>query len=71
MSKFDCVNYVVHVLKAEHEWLKEPDKYALTNSVFAMDNAYKGFLRCILVIRNLRVNTIIDVPIRRVQIIRE
>lgn len=43
MGKFDCVNYVVHVLKAEHEWLKEPDKYALTNSVFAMDNAYKGF----------------------------
>lgn len=43
MSKFDCSNYVVRVLKAEHEWLKEPDKYALTNSVFAMDDAYKNF----------------------------
>lgn len=43
MGKFDCVNYVVHVLKQKHEWLKEPDKYALTNSVFAMDDAYKRF----------------------------
>nr|DAP05309.1 MAG TPA: endonuclease [Caudoviricetes sp.] len=43
MSKFDCSNYVVRVLKVEHEWLKEPDKYALTNSVFAMDDAYKRF----------------------------
>lgn len=43
MGKFDCNNYVVRVLKAEHEWLKEPDKYALTNSVFAMDDAYKRF----------------------------
>lgn len=43
MGKFDCSNYVVRVLKAECEWLKEPDKFALTNAVFAMDDAYKRF----------------------------
>ena len=43
MSKTDCNNYVNRVLKKEYEWLKEVDKYALTNAVFNMDNAYKKF----------------------------
>lgn len=45
MSKFDCNNYVTKVLKAEYEWLKEVDKFALTNSVYNMDNAYQKFLK--------------------------
>lgn len=45
MSKIDCSNYVVRVLKQQYEWLKEVDKYALTNSVWNMDTAYQKFFR--------------------------
>ena len=37
MSKIDCNNYVNRVLKKEYEWLKEVDKFALTNSIYNMD----------------------------------
>ena len=43
MSKLDCNNYVNRELKRDYEWLKEVDKFALTNAVFAMDNAYQRF----------------------------
>lgn len=43
MSKFDCVNYLYHELKSKHKWLSEVDKWALENSVFNMDNAYRRF----------------------------
>lgn len=43
MGKFDCNNHVNRVLKRDYEWLREVDKFALTNAVFAMDNAYKRF----------------------------
>lgn len=43
MSKFDCVNYLYHELKTKHEWLSEVDKWALENSIFNMDNAYRRF----------------------------
>ena len=45
MSKLDCNNYVNHVLKNEYEWLKEVDKFALTNSVYNMDSAYQKFFK--------------------------
>ena len=45
MSKIDCNNYVVRVLKKEYEWLTEVDKFALTNSVYNMDNAYQRFFK--------------------------
>lgn len=32
-------------LKKRHEWLKEPDKFALQNSLRDLDNAYKKFFR--------------------------
>lgn len=44
MGKFDCNNYCNRILKNEYEWLKEVDKYALTNSIYDMDNAYQKFL---------------------------
>ena len=44
MNKTSCNNYVNQVLKKEYEWLKEVDKFALTNSVYHMDNAYQKFL---------------------------
>lgn len=43
MSKFACSDYVNHVLKKEYKWLKEVDKFSLSNSVYNMDNAYQNF----------------------------
>lgn len=43
MNKTSCNNYVNQVLKKEYEWLKEVDKFALTNSVYHMDLAYQKF----------------------------
>ena len=45
MNKFSCNNYVNQVLKKEYEWLKEVDKFALTNSVYNMDSAYQKFFK--------------------------
>ena len=45
MSKFDCNTYVNQKLKKEYEWLKEVDKFALTNSIYNLDNAYQNFFR--------------------------
>lgn len=43
MSKIDCNNYVNQILKKEYEWLKEVDKFALSNSIYNMDSAYQKF----------------------------
>lgn len=43
MNKFSCNQYVNQILKKEFEWLKEVDKFALTNSVWNMDAAYQNF----------------------------
>ena len=40
VSKFDCNNYCNQILKKEFEWLKEVDKFALTNAIYNMDNAF-------------------------------
>ena len=45
MNKFSCNQYVNRVLKKEFEWLKEVDKFALTNSVWNMDSAYQNFFK--------------------------
>ena len=45
MSKIDCNNYCNRVLKNEYLWLKEVDKFALTNSIYNMDNAYNNFFK--------------------------
>ena len=45
LSKLDCNNYCNHVLKSKYIWLKEVDKFALTNSIYNMDNAYKKFFK--------------------------
>lgn len=45
MSKFDCNNHLNHSLKKEYIWLKEVDKFALTNSIYNLDNAYQNFFR--------------------------
>ena len=45
MSKFDCSEYVNKVLKPQYEFLLEPDKFSLINSVWNMDNAYQKFFK--------------------------
>ena len=45
LSKIDVNNYKNHTLKAEYEWLKEIDKWALDNAVINLDSAYQKFFR--------------------------
>lgn len=45
VSKTDCNNYCNRELKIQYEWLKEVDKFALTNAVYNMDSAYKKFFK--------------------------
>lgn len=42
-SKTDCNNYCNRELKKEYIWLKEVDKFALTNSIYDLDTAYQNF----------------------------
>ena len=43
LNRIDCNNYVNRVVKNEFEWLREVDKYAITNAIYDMDAAYKKF----------------------------
>lgn len=45
MSKIDLNNYCNRQLKKEYEWLKEVDKWSLTNSIYNMDFAYQKFFK--------------------------
>lgn len=45
MNKTSCNNYVNQALKKEYEWLKEVDKFALTNAIYNMDSAYQKFFK--------------------------
>ena len=45
VNKIACNNYVNQVLKKEYEWLKEVDKFALTNAIYNMDSAYQKFFK--------------------------
>lgn len=45
MNKTSCNNYCNQILKKEYEWLKEVDKFALTNSIYNMDSAYQKFFK--------------------------
>lgn len=58
VSKTDCNNYCNRELKKDYEWLKEIDKFALTNAIYNMDAAYQNSLRNMQDIRNSRANTI-------------
>lgn len=45
MSRTDCNNYCNRELKKEYEWLREVDKFALTNAIYNMDSAYQKFFK--------------------------
>ena len=44
-GKIACNNYCNQELKKKYEWLKEVDKFALTNAIYNMDAAYRKFFR--------------------------
>ena len=45
VSKTDCNNYCNRELKKNFVWLKEADKFALTNAIYHMDAAYQKFFK--------------------------
>lgn len=45
VSRTDCNNYCNRKLKKTYEWLKEVDKFALTNAIYNMDLAYQKFFK--------------------------
>ena len=45
VSKTECNNYCNRELKKENEWLREVDKFALTNAIYNMDAAYQKFFK--------------------------
>ena len=45
VSKTDCNHYCNRELKKNYEWLKEADKFALTNAIYNMDAAYQKFFK--------------------------
>ena len=44
-SKNECNNWINHVLKEEYLFLREVDKFSLTNAVYALDNAYQKLFK--------------------------
>ena len=45
LSKTYCNNYCNRELKKEYLWLKDVDKFALTNSIYNLDSAYQKFFK--------------------------
>ena len=45
VSRTDCNNYCNRELKKENKWLREVDKFALTNAIYNMDSAYQEFFK--------------------------
>ena len=43
LNKTNCNNYCNRVLKQEYPFLKEVDKFALTNAIYDLDDAYQNF----------------------------
>ena len=44
-SKYDCNNNCNQQLKTEFIWLKDIDKFALTNAIYDLDSAYQKFFK--------------------------
>ena len=45
LSRTDCNNDCNRVLKKEYPWLKEVDKFALTNSIYGLENGFRRFFQ--------------------------
>ena len=49
MSKTECNNDLNRNVKEEYQWLREVDKFALTNAIYNLDAAYKNFFQSTVV----------------------
>jgi len=47
LYKIDCNNYCNRELKIQYPWLKDVDKFALTNSIYNLDKAFQNFFTSI------------------------
>ena len=45
MSRYDANKYVNRILKKDYPFLKEVDKFSLTNAVYALENGYQKFFQ--------------------------
>lgn len=45
LSKFDANLYCNHNLKVNHTWLKEVDKFAITNAIYHLENGYQRMFK--------------------------
>ncbi len=45
VSRTDCNNYCNRELKQAYDWLREVDKFSLTNAIYNMDYAYQKFFK--------------------------
>lgn len=45
ISKYDCNTDCNNVLKNENPWLKEVDKFAITNAIFFLDQGFQRFFQ--------------------------
>ena len=45
LSKFEMNYYCNNVLKIEHVWLKEVDKFALTNAIYHLEDGYQRMFK--------------------------
>lgn len=66
ISKYDCNSHCNKELKKSEQfkWLKDVDKFALTNSIYSLDSAYKKFLKNIQDFLSLRVRKYIIILIQ-------
>ena len=61
-------NVCNQILKDEYPWLREVDKFALTNSIFSLDDAYQRFLSKLVNVdiqstRARKIRTVVTQPI--------
>ena len=74
LSKIDCNNYCNRTLKSQYEWLREVDKFALTNAIYNMEfriiqkflRNFKNFSKNMQDFLNIRANMTIINPIQRI-----
>ena len=45
MSRFDANNYCNHVLKTDYPFLKEVDKFSITNAIYSLEIGYQKFFQ--------------------------
>ena len=66
MGRTACNNDCNRRLKEEYPWLREADKFALTNAIYAMDRGFQSFLNVKADIHDSRADITAGIPIQRI-----